>query len=120
VQPRSNSSLTRTVMAICRHLAKTMVPHRASFLLLAALLIPTTVIAADFSGPVASVLDGDTLEVLHNHHPECIRLPQSQRHQKERRDPLYRQNGEAHILGVPSFVIWPKQNRSPQQHEHAD
>jgi micrococcal nuclease len=30
--------------------------------------------AADFSGPVVSVLDGDTLEVLHNHHLERIRL----------------------------------------------
>ena len=32
------------------------------------------VIAADFSGPVVSGLDGDTLEVLHNHHPERSRL----------------------------------------------
>jgi len=31
-------------------------------------------IAADFSGPVVSVLDGDTIEVLHNQHPERIRL----------------------------------------------
>jgi endonuclease YncB( thermonuclease family) len=30
--------------------------------------------AADFSGPVVSVLDGDTLEVLHNQRPERIRL----------------------------------------------
>ena len=30
--------------------------------------------AADFTGPVISVLDGDTLEVLHNQHPERIRL----------------------------------------------
>jgi len=29
---------------------------------------------ADFSGLVVSVLDGATLEVLHNHHPERIRL----------------------------------------------
>jgi endonuclease YncB( thermonuclease family) len=29
---------------------------------------------ADFSGQVVSVLDGDTLEVLHNQHPERIRL----------------------------------------------
>ena len=29
---------------------------------------------ADFSGPVISVLDGDTIEVLHNQHPERIRL----------------------------------------------
>ena len=30
--------------------------------------------AAHFSGPVISVLDGDTIEVLHNHHAERIRL----------------------------------------------
>jgi micrococcal nuclease len=30
--------------------------------------------AADFSGLVVSVLDGDTIEVLHNRHPERIRL----------------------------------------------
>jgi endonuclease YncB( thermonuclease family) len=29
---------------------------------------------ADFSGPVVSVLDGDTIEVLHNTWPERIRL----------------------------------------------
>jgi micrococcal nuclease len=29
---------------------------------------------ADFSGPVVSVPDGDTLEVLNGHHTECIRL----------------------------------------------
>ncbi len=29
---------------------------------------------ADFTGSVVSVLDGDTLEFLHNHHPERIRL----------------------------------------------
>lgn len=27
-----------------------------------------------FTGPVISVQDGDTIEVLHNHHPERIRL----------------------------------------------
>jgi micrococcal nuclease len=30
--------------------------------------------AADFTGPVVSVLDGDTIEVLHNTHPERVRL----------------------------------------------
>jgi endonuclease YncB( thermonuclease family) len=30
--------------------------------------------ATDFSGPVVSVLDGDTIEVLHNQHPTRIRL----------------------------------------------
>ena len=34
--------------------------------------VPT--LAADFTGPVVSVLDGDTIEVLHNRHPERIRL----------------------------------------------
>ena len=29
---------------------------------------------ADFTGPVVSVLDGDTIEVLHNTYPERIRL----------------------------------------------
>ena len=29
---------------------------------------------ADFTGPVVSVLDGDTIEVLHNTHPEHVRL----------------------------------------------
>jgi len=29
---------------------------------------------ADFSGPVVSALDGDTIEVLHNQDPERIRL----------------------------------------------
>jgi endonuclease YncB( thermonuclease family) len=28
----------------------------------------------DFAGQVISVLDGDTIEVLHNQHPERIRL----------------------------------------------
>ena len=56
------------------HLATTMVSHRTQFLLLAALLIPTIVCAADFYGPVVSTLDGDTIEVLHIQHPERIRL----------------------------------------------
>jgi endonuclease YncB( thermonuclease family) len=37
-------------------------------------LIPFYVLAADFSGQVVSVLDGDTIEVLHNNHAERIRL----------------------------------------------
>ncbi|MBK5281712.1 MAG: thermonuclease family protein [Nitrospiraceae bacterium] len=61
-------------MAICSPPATTLVPHRTSVLLLAALLIPTIVYAADFSGPVVAVLDGDTLEVLNGHHAERIRL----------------------------------------------
>lgn len=31
-------------------------------------------VQADFSGPVVSVLDGDTIEVLRNQHPDRIRL----------------------------------------------
>jgi endonuclease YncB( thermonuclease family) len=34
----------------------------------------TLSVANSISGRVASVLDGDTLEVLHNQHPERIRL----------------------------------------------
>ena len=30
--------------------------------------------SANFTGPVLRVLEGDTFEVLHNHHPERIRL----------------------------------------------
>jgi endonuclease YncB( thermonuclease family) len=61
-------------MAICNHLATTVAPHRTQFLLLAALLIPTIVCAADFTGRVVGIIDGDTLEVLHNQDPERIRL----------------------------------------------
>ena len=59
---RSNSLSTRNAMVIYSYRA-TM--HRIQFLLLVALPIPTLVCAADFTGPVVSVLDGDTLEVLH-------------------------------------------------------
>ena len=38
------------------------------------LLLTTAVFAADFTGPVVSVLDGDTIKVLHNQRPERIRL----------------------------------------------
>jgi len=70
----------------------------------------------DLSGTVASVLDGDTFEVLHNQHPELIRLPQSQRHPKEHRDPLNRKNGEAHILACHQLgLLIPKiRPASPQ------
>jgi endonuclease YncB( thermonuclease family) len=51
---------------------------RDQFILLAYLLVPwsiaTSAIAADFTGPVVSVLDGDTIEVLHNQRHERIRL----------------------------------------------
>ena len=58
-----------------------MIPCRSSMptqLLLSValllILIPTTDSFADFSGPVDSVLDGDTIEVLHSQHSERIRL----------------------------------------------
>ena len=38
------------------------------------LLLCAPLATADFIGPVVSVLNGDTLEVLHDHHPERIRL----------------------------------------------
>jgi len=56
-------------MAICSPLARTLVPYRTPILLLAAVLIPTIVCAADFTGRVVGVLDGDTLEVLHSLSP---------------------------------------------------
>ena len=37
-------------------------------------LCPAIGNATDFSGQVVSILDGDTIEVLHNSHPERIRL----------------------------------------------
>jgi micrococcal nuclease len=51
-----------------------MISHRTQFLLLAAWLIPTIVCAADFTGSVVGIMDGNTLEVLHNQRPERIRL----------------------------------------------
>jgi len=61
-------------MVICNPFATRRVLHRTPFLLLAALLIPTIVFAADFSGRVVGVLDGDTIEVLHHGQTERIRL----------------------------------------------
>jgi endonuclease YncB( thermonuclease family) len=34
----------------------------------------SAVLASDFTSRIVSILDGDTLEVLHNQHPERIRL----------------------------------------------
>ena len=34
----------------------------------------STVLASDFSGKVVGIIDGDTIEVLHNNHVERIRL----------------------------------------------
>jgi len=44
-----------------------MVSHMTQFVLLAAVLISTTVFAADFTGRVAGVLDGDTIKVFIGH-----------------------------------------------------
>jgi endonuclease YncB( thermonuclease family) len=38
------------------------------------LFLFTNTTFADISGPVVSVLDGDTIEVLHNTYPERVRL----------------------------------------------
>jgi endonuclease YncB( thermonuclease family) len=38
------------------------------------LLLCASLATADFTGPVASVLDGDTIEDLHNIHAERVRL----------------------------------------------
>ena len=38
------------------------------------LVLANAIFAADFTGPVVSVLDGDTIEVLNNQRPERIRL----------------------------------------------
>ena len=49
--------------------------RHASFTILALWLCATSAVnAADFSGPVVGVLDGDTIEVLNGHHTERIRL----------------------------------------------
>ncbi len=48
---------------ICSRPARTMVPHRTQFLLLAALLIPTIVCAADFTGSIFGIMDGDAIEL---------------------------------------------------------
>ena len=38
------------------------------------ILLASIAVAADFSAKIIRVLDGDTIEVLHNQHPERIRL----------------------------------------------
>src|ERR1041384_6051227 len=53
--------------------AKSMRPILIVNLLLFTMLLPNLVFA-DFTGPVVSVLDGDTIEVLHNTTHERVRL----------------------------------------------
>ena len=49
-------------------------PGLGAFLFLSFLLCVPSLALSDFSGPVVSVLDGDTIEVLHNSKAERIRL----------------------------------------------
>ena len=37
-------------------------------------LSATSVLASNYTGKVVGIIDGDTIEVLHNQHPERIRL----------------------------------------------
>jgi endonuclease YncB( thermonuclease family) len=48
--------------------------HLASIIGLLPLISSAEKPTANFSGPVVSVLDGDTIEVLHDQHAERIRL----------------------------------------------
>jgi len=45
---------------------------------------PESLIQTNLFKAVISILDGDTIEVLHNNRAQRIHLPQSQRHSKER------------------------------------
>ena len=47
---------------------------RCLWAVLLTLLLTSSVFATELTGPVVSVLDGDTIEVLHTQHPERIRL----------------------------------------------
>ena len=38
------------------------------------ILLASIAIAADFAAKIIRVLDGDTIEILHNTHPERVRL----------------------------------------------
>ena len=50
--------------------------HRLGIILSSTIffILLTSLSLADFLGKVVSVLDGETIEVLNNHHPERIRL----------------------------------------------
>jgi len=64
---------------------------------IASVLIPVCIFAADFSG---SVLDGDTIEVLHHQHPERIRLKGSIALRKVKQSPSERSNlHQSYVLG---------------------
>jgi micrococcal nuclease len=52
------------------------VKHPIVILLIALCLLPGQVYAASFTGKLVKVLDGDTVEVMHNGKAERIRLAQ--------------------------------------------
>lgn len=57
------------------HVTAQFLPWSTSIIwILGILLCSSHAFSADYSGPVVSVLDGDTIEVLRNQHPERIRL----------------------------------------------
>jgi len=47
---------------------------RCLWTVLLTLLLTSFVLATELTGSIVGVLDGDTIEVLHNQHPERIRL----------------------------------------------
>ena len=51
-----------------------MIPLQPILLVLAIGLVPSTAVALEIKGPVVSILDGDTIEVLHHTRAERIRL----------------------------------------------
>jgi len=58
-----------------RHIKTLPFVQACSLILLALRFFAVSAVnAADFSGPVVSVIDGDTIEVLHNNRAERIRL----------------------------------------------
>jgi endonuclease YncB( thermonuclease family) len=63
----------KTRLSLFLHTAKLSMVTRLLLTCFVLLLFPYSALA-DFTGPVVSVLDGDTLEVLHDQHPERIRL----------------------------------------------
>lgn len=70
--------------------------HPALLALFGLLLLSAPSIASDFSGPVISVLDGDTIEVLHNNEAERLRLNGIDCPEK---GPGIRHQGQARRLG---------------------
>lgn len=48
--------------------------YAIAFVLVSVLFYCAQALTSDFTGQVVSILDGDTIEVLHSKHPERIRL----------------------------------------------